>query len=82
MPFPHKYITLTPEERKKIEQEIKRLTLLLQWKKQRPLKALLFSDQKMTFKNIAETLRVSYTTVRRWVYAYRKHGLNAFIRNK
>ncbi|MDI6788786.1 MAG: helix-turn-helix domain-containing protein, partial [Planctomycetota bacterium] len=66
MPFPHQYITLTPEERKRIENEIKRLTLLRQWRKRYPLQALLFSDQKMTFKNIAETLGVDYRTVKRW----------------
>lgn len=79
MSYPHKYLFLTPEEKKKIEDEIKRLTIAHQWRKRYPLQALLFSNQKMTFKNIANTLGVDYSTVRDWVYRYRKKGLDGFI---
>ncbi|MFH0889040.1 MAG: helix-turn-helix domain-containing protein [Planctomycetota bacterium] len=80
MPYPHTYIKLTPEEKKRIEKEIERLTLLRQWKKRKPLQVLYLSDQKKTFRDIAEYLGKSFDTIRRWVYRYRKDGLEDFIR--
>ena len=79
MPYPHTYIKLTPEEKKKIEKEIERLTLLRQWKKRKPLQALYLSNKKKTFKNIAEYLGVDYSTIRNWVYRYRKERLEGLI---
>ncbi|MDI6788470.1 MAG: helix-turn-helix domain-containing protein [Planctomycetota bacterium] len=79
MPYPHKYITLTPEEKKRVVDEIKRLTLARRWKRRRPLQMLYFSDQKLPFRAIADTLIVSYSTVCNWVYRYRREGLEGFI---
>jgi predicted phosphatase len=79
MPYPHVYITLTPEERQLIKTELQRLVTLKKWKKRKPLQALYLSDQKKIFQDIANYLGVSYMTVRRWIYRYRKNGLNTFI---
>ncbi|MFH0888750.1 MAG: helix-turn-helix domain-containing protein [Planctomycetota bacterium] len=80
MPYPHYFVKLTPEEKKRIAKEIERLTLLRQWKKRKPLQTLYLSDQKKTFRDIANYLGKSFTTIRRWVYRYRKDGLEDFIR--
>ena len=79
MPYPHQYITLTPEEKKRIEKEIERLTLLRKWEKRKPLQMLYLSDQKTTFRDIANYLGKSYFTICKWVYRYRKEGLDGFI---
>ena len=79
MPYPHVYITLTPEERQRIKTELQGLAFLKKWNKRKPLQALYLSDQKKTFQNIADYLGVSYTTVRGWIYRYRKDGVDDFI---
>ena len=80
MPFPYCYITLTSEEREKISRELKRLLLAGKHNKRKPLQALWLSDQKKTFRNIANYLEKSYFTICKWVYRYRKDGLDGFIR--
>jgi len=79
MPYPHKFITLTLEERERLEKELQRLTLLRRWKRRKPLQTLYLSDQKKTFRSIAEYLGVSYRTLRGWVYRYRREGLEGII---
>ena len=79
MPYPHVYITLTPEERQRIKQELQRLAALKKWNKRKPLQALYLSGQKKIFQDIANYLGVSYRTVKRWVYRYKKSGLDSFI---
>lgn len=79
MPYPHAYITLTPEEKESIKQELQRLTYARQWRKRKPLQALWLSNEKKTFRNISGYLEVDYSTVRNWVYRYRKEGLEGLI---
>lgn len=79
MPYPHTFITLTPEEKKQIKDEMQRLTYLKQWKKRKPLQALYLSDQKKPFQDIANYLKVTHRTIQRWIAKYRKEGLNAFL---
>ena len=90
MSYPHTFITLTPEERKRIKDENQRLMHLMSMScqrqirlrlenKRKPLQTLYLSDQKKTFQNIADYLDVSYTTVRGWIYRYRKDGVGDFI---
>jgi len=81
MPYPHAFITLTPAERERIKQELQRLAGLHQWKKRKPLQSLYLSDRKMPYRNIANYLKVSYMSVRRWIYQYRKDGLNTFLKH-
>ncbi|MDI6788791.1 MAG: helix-turn-helix domain-containing protein [Planctomycetota bacterium] len=91
MPFPHKFITLTPEEAKKIEKELLRLALARKWRKRDPLQALYLSGwgvgvrggrgaRRITFQGIAKYLDVDYSTVKRWVALYDKIGIDAFIK--
>jgi len=75
MPYPHTYIKLFPEEKKRIEKEIERLTLLRKWKKRKPLQTLYLSNEQKPFRDIADYLKVSYSSVRQWVYRYKKEGL-------
>lgn len=80
MPYPHYFIKLTPEEEKRIEKEIERLTLLRKWEKRKPLQALYLSNEKKILKDIAKYLKVDYSTVRNWFRRFRKQGLDGFIR--
>jgi hypothetical protein len=80
MPYPHKFIKLTPEEREKIKRELKRLARLEKWKKRKPLQALYLSDQKKTISSIAKYLEKTNRTVRGWFYRYEKEGLDRFIK--
>ena len=80
MPYPHVFITLSPEERQRLKQELQRLALLKKWHKRKPLQALYFSDQKKIFHDITRYLGKSNRTLRRWIYRYRKDGLDGFIR--
>jgi DNA-binding transcriptional ArsR family regulator len=75
MPYLHTFITLASEERQRIKIELQRLAALKKWNKRKPLQALYLSDQKKTFRNIAAYLGVSYSSVRQWVYRYKKEGL-------
>ena len=79
MPYPHTFITLTPEERQRIKTELQRLVALKKWKQRKPLQALFLSDQKKIFQDIADYLKVDYRTVKRWASHYRKNGLKWFI---
>ncbi|HLD35863.1 MAG TPA: helix-turn-helix domain-containing protein [Planctomycetota bacterium] len=81
MPYPHVFITLTPEEKEKISKELKRLLLAGKYQKRKPLQALWLSDQKKIFQDIANYLKVTHRTVQRWIAKYRKEGLNAFFYN-
>lgn len=80
MPYPHAFIKLTKEERRKIKSELQRLLAAGLPKKRKPLQMLYFSDIGKTFKAIAKYLDVDYRTVKRWISAYRKDGLAAFIK--
>jgi hypothetical protein len=79
MPYPHKYITLTPEEREKIKKELYRLLMARKYKKRKPLTALYLSDQKKTISSIAKYLEKTNGTVRNWFYRYEKEGLDGLI---
>jgi len=74
MPYPHSFITLTPEEQARLKKESERLARVRKWKRRLPLQALYLSNEKKTFRDIAEYLGVDYSTVRNWVYRYRKCG--------
>jgi hypothetical protein len=80
MPYPHKYITLTPEEREKIKKELYRFLMARKYKKRKPLQALWLSNEKKTLSSIAKYLEKSNRTVRRWFYRYQKEGLERFIK--
>ncbi|MFH1231179.1 MAG: helix-turn-helix domain-containing protein [Planctomycetota bacterium] len=80
MPYPHTYITLTPEEKKQIKDELQRLAALKKWNKRKPLQALHLSDQKKPFQDIANYLDVTHRTVQRWIAKYREKGLDGFIK--
>lgn len=80
MPYPHTFIKLTAEERKKVSIELKRLAAAGQWRKRKPLQALWLSDQGRTLDQIAEYLKVTYQSVKMWVAKYRKEGLVSFLK--
>jgi len=80
MPYPHTFITLTPNERQRLKQELQRLAALKKWNKRHPLQALYLSDQKKIFQDIANYLKVTHRTVQRWIAKYREIGINGFIK--
>ncbi|MFH1231894.1 MAG: helix-turn-helix domain-containing protein [Planctomycetota bacterium] len=79
MPYPHTYLTLTPEESQRIKTELQRLAALKKWNKRKPLQTLYLSNEKKPLKDIANYLDVPYSTVRRWVARYRNEGLSVFL---
>ncbi|MFH1230725.1 MAG: helix-turn-helix domain-containing protein [Planctomycetota bacterium] len=81
MPYPHSFIKLTPDERKKIKKKLQKLAQGGQWKKRPPLQALLLSDDGRTFEQIYKWVGVHYRTVQKWFFKYRQKGLNAFLQD-
>ncbi|MEW6027099.1 MAG: helix-turn-helix domain-containing protein [Planctomycetota bacterium] len=79
MPYPHQFIKLTDEERTIVKAEIQRYGKEGKVKKRAHIQILYFSDQGQDFQSIAVVLSLSYPTVRRWIYLYRKEGLKPFV---
>ncbi|MFH1229905.1 MAG: helix-turn-helix domain-containing protein [Planctomycetota bacterium] len=79
MPYPHAFITLTPQERKQVSFWLEQYSLTGQYQKRRRLQVLYLSDQKIEFERIARRLKYHYNTVRWNIYLYRKQGLKPFI---
>jgi len=77
MPYPHTYIKLTDEERKRVSVELQRLTIIGKDKERKRLQAVWLSDCGLTFEQIARRFGKSYRTVQRWVSKYRKERLKA-----
>ncbi|MEW6026247.1 MAG: helix-turn-helix domain-containing protein [Planctomycetota bacterium] len=75
MPYPHKFIKLTLEEKKQIKIKLKKLEVLGKSGKRKRLIALCLSDKGETFRFISWYLNVSYRTVKRWISDYRENGL-------
>jgi len=74
MPYPHQFIKLTPEEKKQIKIELKKLEVLGKSGKRKRLMAFCLSDKGETFRFISWYLDVSYRTVKRWISNYRQNG--------
>ncbi len=70
---------LLKKEIEKIKKELERLARLRKWKKRKPLQVLYLSNEKKTISSIAEYLGKSHWTIRRWIYLYRKKGLEGVI---
>jgi hypothetical protein len=79
MPYPHQFIKLTDRERLIVSAELKRLAIEGKHKKRLPLNILYWSDRGKTFKVITQLTLASYSTVRRYIYLYRKQRLKPFI---
>ncbi len=79
MPYPHKYIHLTPAEREKIAAELKRLVIAHQFKARRRLQVIYLSDSGLDYQQISERLNMPYMTVRRCIYAFKKEGFSAHL---
>jgi DNA-binding transcriptional ArsR family regulator len=88
MPYPHKFIKLTEEERKRLEAELKNLAITTECcnrrrlQKRRRLQAIYFSSIGWEIDKISKSLKVSYRSVKGWLSAYRKNGIEALIRDK
>ena len=80
MPFPHTFIKLTDEERKRISREIRVLWQANQTRKGKRLQAIWMSDAGYTIKQISGRLGVAYRTVKMWFSTYHKVGLEEYIR--
>ena len=79
MPYPHRYITLSPEERNRISRLLQELSINRQYRKRIRLQAIWLSDQKQTYLQISQNLNVTYQSVKMWIAAYRKVGLDEFM---
>ena len=79
MPYPHTYIKLTDEERKKINQELQVMAMRKQFRKRRRLQSISLSDSGFNYDEISHRLDVSYWAVQLWISTYRKLGLDKFL---
>ena len=79
MPYPHKFIKLTDDERKKINQELQVMAMRKQFRKRRRLQAISLSDSGFSYDEISQRLDSSYWTVQLWISTYRKLGLDKFL---
>ena len=79
MPFPHKFIKLTDEERKRISRELQAMALKGQSRKRKRLQAVWLSDSGLTYEQICQRLDTSYWAVQLWITTYQKLGLDGFL---
>ncbi|MFH1226638.1 MAG: helix-turn-helix domain-containing protein [Planctomycetota bacterium] len=79
MPFPHAFIKLTDDERKRISRELQTMALKGQNRKRKRLQAVWLSDKGHTFKQISTMLDVTYQSVKTWVSLYRQVGLDEYL---
>ncbi|MFA5795257.1 MAG: helix-turn-helix domain-containing protein [Candidatus Brocadiia bacterium] len=82
MPYPHKFVKLTDQERKEVESALKELLHRRESKKRRRLQIIYWSDQGSSYDSIAKSLYFSYATVRRWIYRWQKEGIKPFLPRK
>ncbi|MEW6027520.1 MAG: helix-turn-helix domain-containing protein [Planctomycetota bacterium] len=78
MPFPHRFIKLADEERRRISRELERLAQQGDFRRRKRLQAVYLSNSGLTYDRIAERLKVSYWSVQLWISTYQKLGLNGF----
>jgi hypothetical protein len=79
MPYPHQFVKLTDEERRKISSILADLAVKGKWQKRQRVSAVWFSDQGHTEEQISQLLKVSYRSVKKWLSIYRKGGLEALL---
>ena len=79
MPFPHTFITLTDDERKRISWELQAMALKGQGRKRKRLQSIWLSNEGHTFKQISTMLNVTYQSVKMWISLYRKVGLDEYL---
>lgn len=80
MPYLHKFIKLTPEQRKKVMSALKTFLLAGKSRKRKRLQSIYLSNDGMTFGAISKFLRVSYRAVQKWAQKFREEGLEPFLK--
>jgi hypothetical protein len=80
MPYPHKFIKLTPAQKKQVDQALKHFVITHQYRRRKRLQIIYLSDQGKTFREISRRLGVSYRTVKRRVSLYQKEGLDPLLK--
>jgi hypothetical protein len=81
MSYPHKFIKLTEQERKRIEAELRRCAMQGKLRERKRLQVIYLSGQGKTFQEIQALLaKASYRSIKRWVSAYLKSGLDGLIK--
>ena len=81
MPQTPKYLKLTGEERKTLAIEIQNALKMQDYKKRRRLQIPYLSDQGCSYRAIMQATQYGYSTVRYWLYRYKKEGLKAFLKH-
>jgi len=79
MPYQHRFIKLAEEERKRISRELERFAIRGEHRKRKRLQAVWLSDSGLTYQQISKRLDVTYQSVKMWISAYRKSGLDEFL---
>lgn len=75
MPFPHKFIKLSFKERVDLRFALERLHTSGKTRECKRIEAVRLSNKGITFKRISRLLKVSYRSVKGWISAYQKGGL-------
>lgn len=77
MPYPHKFIRLTREQRWLVSTHLQRLAREGKNRERKHLQVIYLSNSGLTFKQIMKRLNMCYRTVRNCVYTYEKDGLSS-----
>lgn len=79
MPYPHTFINLSPEEKSKISRELERMAIKGEHRKRKRLQGVWLSNSGLTYQEISKRLAVTYQSVKMWISAYKKLGLDGFL---
>ncbi|MEW6027325.1 MAG: helix-turn-helix domain-containing protein [Planctomycetota bacterium] len=79
MPYPHTYIKLSPEEKSRISRELEQMALKGKHRKRKRLQAVWLSNSGLTYEEISQRLDVTYQSVKMWILAYKKLGIDEFL---
>jgi len=80
MPYPHKFIKLTFKERVNIRLKLEELYKQGKKRECKRLETIYWSDKGLPFKDICEAIKVSYRSVKGWVSAYQKNGMDGLLK--
>ncbi|MBI4712073.1 MAG: helix-turn-helix domain-containing protein [Planctomycetes bacterium] len=81
MPYPHRYIKLTDDQRRQVKWKLQELLMAGKSRARTKLQAIWLSDRGDTFSGIARHSGRTYRTIQNWMRRYRAMGFDAFIKS-
>jgi hypothetical protein len=77
MPYPHKFIRLSREERWLVSAHLQQLAREGKDRERNRLQVIFLSNERLTFQQIMKRLDMCYRTVQNCVYIWKKQGLSS-----